>query len=469
MDRCGHEQWKSNEEPLNFFGGIIADPMGFGKTLTMISLVAMDKEREELSNVNIDETEAHKPDVTATLVIIPPPLIGSWEEQLSDHVVEGQLVYRRHHGKNRIAGIQDLASVNIVLTTYHTVSADWKPGPGLAHSPIFAVRWKRLILDEAHFIRNGNSRMARAVCDLEAISRWAVTGTPIQNRLGDLASLLKFIRPYPYTDPKKFDADVSQPWKSGKDEEAVNRLKRLSACLLLRRPKGAIDLPARRDLQRPVCFSQEERETYERIRQQTTISIDEASGTDTARSRSLIYVNVLQRIESLRLFCNLGLHYRSKLSKPSSASTEPEQWSAKAQRMFSLQRQINLILCTQCSSALGLTDTFFDDASNHPESAQFTSCLQFTCSDCVSRRHQSGKAVTCGCKPPCPVAPVSTSAVDLEEVEDVVCPSGPPAFLSLPSKIEALLEDLKEAPGDVKWQVSIFYQNHLIRLIVTVN
>jgi SNF2 family DNA or RNA helicase len=173
-------------------------------------------------------------------------------------------VYRRHHGKNRIAGIQDLASVNIVLTTYHTVSADWKSGPGLAHSPIFAVRWKRIILDEgqchaplnshsltispAHFIRNGNSRMARAVCDLEAISRWAVTGTPIQNRLGDLASLLKFIRPYPYTDPKNFDADVSQTWKSGKDEEAVNRLKRLLACLLLRRPKGAIDLPARRDL-----------------------------------------------------------------------------------------------------------------------------------------------------------------------------------------------------------------------------
>lgn len=62
-----------NEEPLNFFGGIIADPMGFGKTLTMISLVAMDKEREELSDVNMDETEAHKPDVTATLVIIPPP------------------------------------------------------------------------------------------------------------------------------------------------------------------------------------------------------------------------------------------------------------------------------------------------------------------------------------------------------------------------------------------------------------
>ncbi|KAI0867563.1 SNF2 family N-terminal domain-containing protein [Hypoxylon argillaceum] len=437
-----------NEEPLNFFGGIIADPMGFGKTLTMISLVAMDKEREELSNM--DETEAHKPDVTATLVIIPPPLIGPWEEQLSDHVVEGQLVYRRHHGKNRIAGIQDLASVNIVLTTYHTVSADWKSGPGLAHSPIFAVRWKRIVLDEAHFIRNVNARMARAVCDLEAISRWAVTGTPIQNRLGDLASLLKFIRPYPYTDPKKFDADVSQPWKSGEDEEAVNRLKQLSACLLLRRPKGAIDLPARRDLQRPVCFSQEEREKYERIRQQTTISIDEAFGTNTARSRSLIYVNVLQRIESLRLFCNLGVHYRSRLRKPSSVSTETEQWSANAQRMFNLQRQINPIVCTQCSSALGLTDTFLDDASNHPESAQFTSCLQFTCSDCMNKKHQSGKAVTCGCKPPCSVAPVSTSGVDLEEVEDVVCPSGSPAFPSLPSKIKALLEDLKEAPSDVK-------------------
>ncbi|KAJ2988129.1 hypothetical protein NUW58_g4138 [Xylaria curta] len=232
------------EEPLNFFGGIIADPMGFGKTLTMISLVATDKDAGEMTDICMEGSETRKPDIAATLVIIPPPLIGTWEEQLQD----------------RILDTDEIGLVHIVLTTYHTVSSDWKADQETGHSPIFAVRWKRIILDEAHFIRNGNARMARAVCDLEATSRWAVTGTPIQNRLGDLASLLKFVRAYPYTDPKQFDADISRPWKSGEDEEAVKRLKRLSACLLLRRPKGALDLPPRRDLVYKVEFMPEEKE-----------------------------------------------------------------------------------------------------------------------------------------------------------------------------------------------------------------
>lgn len=82
--------------------------------------------------------------------------------------------------------------------------------------------------------------MAQAICALNSVSRWAVTGTPILNRLSDLATLLKFIRVYPYTDPKRFDADISLPWRSGDDEEAVKRLKLLSGCLLLRRAKITI-------------------------------------------------------------------------------------------------------------------------------------------------------------------------------------------------------------------------------------
>lgn len=60
----------------------------------------------------------------------------------------------------------------------------------------------------AHFIRNGTSRMALAICELDAESRWAVTGTPIQNRLGDLVSILKFIRVHPYDDRERFDTST---------------------------------------------------------------------------------------------------------------------------------------------------------------------------------------------------------------------------------------------------------------------
>ncbi|GAW27260.1 putative SWI SNF-related matrix-associated actin-dependent regulator of chromatin subfamily A member 3-like 3 [Rosellinia necatrix] len=438
------------EEPPNFFGGIIADPMGFGKTLTMISLVATDKEAEEMADICMDDSETHKPDIAATLVVIPPPLIGTWEEQMRVHVVDGQLSCRRHHGKTRIMGVDEIDSVHIVLTTYHTVSADWKADQETGDSPIFGVRWKRIILDEAHFIRNGNARMARAVRDLEAASRWAVTGTPIQNRLGDLASLLRFIRAYPYNDPKQFDADVSRRWKSGEDEEAVNRLKRLSACLLLRRPKGAIDLPPRRDLVFEVDFTPEERESYEKIRHQTITNIDEAFGNDVTPSMSYIYVNVLQQIESLRLFSNLGLHYLSRHTKPSRQCLEPDQWGKNAQRTFNSQREMASIFCMQCSSALGLTETLLDDTAHPTESAQFTSCLQFICGECASKKYLSGKVVGCEHRPPCPVAPVSTSGVALEEVGHLITSNIEPVSFCLPSKIKAFIEDIKGVPRDVK-------------------
>jgi hypothetical protein len=67
---------------------------------------------------------------------------------MHSHVVDGGLVCRLHHGKTRITGISEFDAVNIVLTTYHTVSADWKSGLDAGRSPLFAVRWKRIILDE---------------------------------------------------------------------------------------------------------------------------------------------------------------------------------------------------------------------------------------------------------------------------------------------------------------------------------
>lgn len=225
----------------------------------------------------------------------------------------------RHYGKTRLSDISEIASLDVVLTTYHTVSSDWHSGkPSL----LFSVDWRRIILDEgkvsparhihrtkkkvlkvdipkAHVIRNESSRISRAVCDLDATARWAVTGTPISNRLDDLATLLKFIRVDPYTDSKRFKSDISVLWKSGEDEEAVRRLKYLSACLLLRRPKKTITLPARRDLQCPVDFSNDERATYQDIRDRTITKIDDALHKSSDASKAGAYVNILQQIESL--------------------------------------------------------------------------------------------------------------------------------------------------------------------------
>ncbi|KAF0315663.1 WD domain-containing protein [Colletotrichum asianum] len=433
-----------SREPPSFYGGIIADPMGLGKTLTMISLVATDMDSEKELSIHNENDPAEKQDVSATLVIIPPPILGTWEQQLYDHTLAGSLICRRHHGKTRLAGTEELETVNMVLTTYHTVAAEWKANNSGRKSTIFSVRWRRIILDEGHYIRNGNSRMARAVCALEAISRWAVTGTPIQNRLGDLASLLRFVRVYPYADSKQFDTDISRLWKSGEDEEAVSRLKRLSACLLLRRPKSTINLPPRRDLVHTVEFTPQERLVYEGIRQQTIAQINEALGDNTGTHKSRCYVNVLQQIESLRLFCNLGLYYESRHDRGASKRVEADEWSKTAQTTFNSQRGMSSITCLHCTSALGLTETLLDDANSGTGTAQYSSCLKFTCNECVDKIVHSGGALSCGHTPPCQTAPVSTSGSALEETGSFTAPQLGVSAIDPPSKIKALIHDIRK-------------------------
>ncbi|KAH7170202.1 SNF2 family N-terminal domain-containing protein [Dactylonectria macrodidyma] len=418
------------EEPAPFYGGIIADPMGLGKTLTMIALAATD----------LDSNDAHaqpgasgddKRYIPATLIVVPPPLLGTWEDQLSEHVVAGGLSCRRHHGKNRLTATGDLNGVNIVLTTYHTISAEWNS-------------------DRAHFIRNGNSRMAHAVCALDAVARWAVTGTPIQNRLSDIASLFKFIRAYPHTDPKCFEADISRLWKLGEDEEAVKRLKRLSACLLLRRAKDTISLPPRRDTQCPVDFNQEERVLYDEMRKKAVISIDETLQGDSEQARAGVYVNVLQQIESLRLICNLGVHYHTRQDNTTRSTQEMEEWAGIAQQTFNIQQQMAPVICLRCSSIIDVNETLLDDPAATHQAPKFTRCLKFVCSDCTQKGFKRKNGLACGHKPSCPVAPISTSGSAFESSSCLMSPQTRTSSLRLPSKIEALVADIKALPQDTK-------------------
>jgi SNF2 family DNA or RNA helicase len=302
-----------------------------------------------------------------------------------------------------------------------------------------------------HFIRNVNSRMARAVCSIDAISRWAVTGTPIQNRLGDLAALLKFIRVHPYDDLKRFDTDISQLWKSGEDEEAVKRLKRLSACLLLRRAKGTVQLPPRHDLQCPVDFTREERSVYEKMRDQVITKVDEALHRNSETSRVGAYVNVLQQIESLRLFCDLGLTYNSRHSNPGQSLPESSDWNNIAQQTFNVQREMGPITCLQCSSVLDITESVYDDNTTPQISPLYSECLRFICGECVRKLHRSRSSTSCGHTPPCSLVTISTSNNLLEDVSNQIISQCQPENSLLPSKVEALLSDLSTLPMTDKW------------------
>ncbi|KAI8630511.1 SNF2 family N-terminal domain-containing protein [Xylariaceae sp. FL1651] len=432
------------EEPAQFRGGIIADTMGLGKTLSMIALVASDLDARRDFDAQADDHFQSAIEVNSTLVIIPPPLLDTWDEQLAEHVFNNRLTWCRHHGKNKITSIEELNSQHMVLTTYHTVSAEWKAYKNAQSSVLFSVRWRRLILDEAHFIRNSNSMMARAVYALLAHSRWAVSGTPVQNRLADLTSLLRFIQAVPYDDPKQFESDISSLWKSGEDEVAVKRLQHLSACLLLRRAKGTIELPPRKDLLFPVDFLHDERLSYEVLRQQALSSIDEAVSGHPSISKPNVYANALQRIESLRLFSDLGLHYNARQE-----SRKDHEWSSIAQQTFNSRHEVEPTVCMQCLSFLDVTESLLDVPNSAIPNPQFSRCMKFVCSDCVRKLNRDKKPAECGHRPACPMAPISTTGEAFEEIPITFHKTSSPS-LRLPSKVEALITDLQRLPKDIK-------------------
>jgi SNF2 family DNA or RNA helicase len=263
-------------------------------------------------------------------------------------------------------------------------------------------------------------------------------------------SLLKFIRAHPYSDPKQFDTDIARLWKSGEGEEAVKRLKKLSASLLLRRAKDTIQLPTRRDVYCPIDFNQEERAVYTGIHQQTIVQLDEALQIDTRVSKGTAFVNILQQIESLRLFCNLGLHYRSRHDNLGKPYHEFGDWARLAQNTFNSQRQMTSMVCIQCTTVLELTETLLDEIDSARQKGQFSRCLKYLCGECAQKLNHHGHVMSCGHKPPCPTAPVFTSGGALEEIKDFEFGGAVPSRLDLPSKIKVLIADLRTVPRDVK-------------------
>ncbi|KAH6613604.1 SNF2 family N-terminal domain-containing protein [Chaetomium sp. MPI-SDFR-AT-0129] len=467
-------QIHQTDEPPEFCGGIVADPMGLGKTLTMIALIAAEKQ---------SSSSARRP----SLILVPPPLLDTWEEQLKEHVTEGGLTCRRHYGKDRLTKADEVTLYDIVISTYETARADWVGGRKTASaewgdeqqtararadwddrqrtagSLLFSTRWRRIILDEAHVIRNTKSQISHAVCALEAAARWAVTGTPIQNKIGDLAALLKFIRAYPYHDAKRFETDIGQIWKTGNIDEAVNKLRKLSGGLILRRPKTAIELPARTDLKFPIEFHAPERELYEQVKHQTMAKIEEAfQDGDRGGLRSSSYITVMQRINALRMICDLGLNYGSRHHLPAIEDAQdgrPRDWYTIAQEAFNLDRETFPVVCSTCSYPCDTTAvTFAHRSSESSPTSYYAECLRYICSDCAQPYLRQKEAIMCGHIPNHRVAPVSLGWTAFEER------AVPTQIhqLQLSSKVTALVSQLRSLPVDVKRRLLTCHDNRSV-------
>ncbi|EKX50884.1 hypothetical protein GUITHDRAFT_66606 [Guillardia theta CCMP2712] len=128
-----------------------------------------------------------------TLIVSPLSVLQTWCEQIQEHT-DGSLRVYVYHGGGRTKNPAVLMLYDIVLTTYSVLSSEFIPE---VSSLLHCVKWSRIVLDEAHLISNRKTLQSMAVVELDGTHRWAITGTPIQNKLEDIFPLFSFLRLHP--------------------------------------------------------------------------------------------------------------------------------------------------------------------------------------------------------------------------------------------------------------------------------
>lgn len=419
--------------PVEVKGGILADSMGLGKSLSMISLLA-----SEWPDYSSGPSE-----LVPTLIVVPPSLVRTWEDELRRHLRPGTLRCWLYHGPKRAEDMVSMLAHDIVVTTYDVVATEWKSvekGP----RPLFLVNWRRIVLDEgkllclqsipqadsgllAHEIRVGTTLRAKAICALRGHFRWVVSGTPIQNRWEDLASLLNFLRVYP-------DNDLRSITTMLRHSAANSALRNMMASFCLRRSKQAIDIPSRRDTTHKVDFDAEEAANYKNINLRVTGFLEQEANQTNMRS----YSNILTRINALRQICNLGTLYQGKKG-------EPENLTAGMQQLFDGMISAGTALCCKCEKDLSEADEGDELGSRGINDIELSKIRMFTCGQviCASCFTISGMIMCpsdgrCQYQSLCKIFTVtSSSSSDLPEVK----PSS-----RLPTKMRALQKDLLALP-----------------------
>jgi len=223
------------------FGGILADDMGLGKTVQMITLFL----------------DAAARSVTApSLVVCPASLVLNWESEL--HRFAPSLTVRTvvGDGAARAALLRNVGEGEILVTSYDLLKRD----VALYESLSFHY----VVLDEAQYIKNHNTQNARAVKALHAVQRFALTGTPVENRLSELWSIFDFLMPGFLFSYQKFRERFELPAVRDGDCEALAALQRMCAPFLLRRLKREVleELPPKTETERRIPLGEVQKKTY---------------------------------------------------------------------------------------------------------------------------------------------------------------------------------------------------------------
>ena len=260
-------------------GACLADDMGLGKTVQTLAALQLDyRQGNRLPN----------------LLVCPTSVINNWQREAVKFTPDLSVLL--HHGPNRKRGASfrdQAASHQIVITSYATMARDIKL--------LASVPWRSVILDEAQNIKNPVSRQASAAQSLRAEYRVALTGTPVENHVGDLWSVMQFLNPGLLGSQAQFKRRYFQPIQVRKDEEAATHLQKVTGPFILRRLKTdrAIidDLPDKHETKQYCNLTREQVTLYEAVLREVETRLETATGMERRGS-------ILDTLTKLKQVCN---------------------------------------------------------------------------------------------------------------------------------------------------------------------
>ena len=244
-------------------GACLADDMGLGKTIQMIAVLLKD-------------IEEHGPD-HKSLIICPMSVVGNWVKEIEAFGPSIKVMV--HHGSDRNSGEsfrQEIKDYNVVITTYNLIVRDqttFKP-----------VKWRNIILDEAQSIKNPGTKQASSIRSLDARNRFCLTGTPVENRLTELWSIMDFLNPDFLGTLSTFRSSFSQPIERDQDESRSKILQRIIKPFILRRLKSdkdiVKDLPEKREVKVYCHLSAEQAGLYQAVVEDMLNHLNEKDGIE---------------------------------------------------------------------------------------------------------------------------------------------------------------------------------------------
>ncbi len=260
------------------FAGILADDMGLGKTVQTLTHILIEKNAGRLT--------------APALVVAPTSLMVNWQEEAARFAPHLKVLVLQ--GKQRLAHFERIPEFDVVLTTYALLPRD--------EEKLREHAFHLLILDEAHYIKNTRSKAAQSATLIKARHRLCLTGTPLENHLGELWSQFHFLLPGLLGDEKTFNRDFRQPIEKHGDEARRALLVRRIKPFLLRRTKDKVasELPPKTEMVRTVELGGSQRDVYETVRLAMDKKVRDAIATKgLARS----HIVILEALLKLRQAC----------------------------------------------------------------------------------------------------------------------------------------------------------------------